>query len=610
MANRKKTTAQFVEESIEKWGTRWDYSSTIFSGMKSKVQINCPQHGQFTQLARKHLAGQVGCAECSGRGRSYEEFQRLSRERFGENTFDYLPTEGPYRARGKVRLRCNKHQKDFFQLAHNHLAGKNGCPDCHGKTLSLEQFLMQLTPTLRERWDYSETELAPLPQKTRFLCRDHGPFEQRYKDLLAGKTGCPSCLQVERTEALKRDIRRVWGDRWDLSEVQYVASKEALITLRCPTHGAFSQRKASILSEVLGCFGCGGVIKANSDELLRRAEENNVNGWDYSNTHFPPSLKASVKVTCPKHGPFTQEVDAHLRGKVGCISCQSRNTSKGEQELLDYVQSLGLEVHSRRRDLLPDNREVDIYVPSKKVALEYNGLYYHSSKFKDPKDHYLKYVQAQSEGIQLIQIWEDDWSLRKDIVQTHVAQVLGESRLLKIPARKTVIREISSAKAQPFLRKHHIQGEARGSVHLGAFYADRLRAVAVFKRRGQDYELIRYATSDNVQGGHSKLVAYFERNWTYQTLVTFADLTFGSGGLYRTTGWMEDRLLTPDYSYLVRGERKHKFGYRLKRFRQDPSLQYVEGMTEKELAALNGLFRIYDAGKIRFIKPHPLTGIS
>ena len=60
--------------------------------------------------------------------------------------------------------------------------------------------------------------------------------------------------------------------------------------------------------------------------------------------------------------------------------------------------------------------------------------------------------------------------------------------------------------------------------------------------------------------------------------------------------------LAPDYMYIVNGERKHKFGYRLKRFQSDPELKYVVGLTERELAALNGLERVWDAGKTRYRK--------
>lgn len=104
-------------------------------------------------------------------------------------------------------------------------------------------------------------------------------------------------------------------------------------------------------------------------------------------------------------------------------------------------------------------------------------------------------------------------------------------------------------------------------------------------------------------GGHSKLVAYVERNFQYGKLITFADLTFGGGDLYRSTGWIEDTIIRPDYSYVVSGSRRHKFNYRRKRFKTDPSLLFVEELSESQLAELNKIPWVYDAGKIRFIKP-------
>ena len=85
--------------------------------------------------------------------------------------------------------------------------------------------------------------------------------------------------------------------------------------------------------------------------------------------------------------------------------------------------------------------------------------------------------------------------------------------------------------------------------------------------------------------------------------MTLADITLGSGGLYKTTGWVEDKLLRPDYSYVIRNSRVHKFNYRVQRFKTDSGLLFEEGMTESELAELNNLIRVYDAGKIRFKRP-------
>lgn len=74
------------------------------------------------------------------------------------------------------------------------------------------------------------------------------------------------------------------------------------------------------------------------------------------------------------------------------------------------------------------------------------------------------------------------------------------------------------------------------------------------------------------------------------------------GGLYSASGFVADKELAPDYAYMVNGIRQHKFGYRLKRFRADPSLLWAEGKTERELADLNNLTRIWDAGKMRWVK--------
>lgn len=71
---------------------------------------------------------------------------------------------------------------------------------------------------------------------------------------------------------------------------------------------------------------------------------------------------------------------------------------------------------------------------------------------------------------------------------------------------------------------------------------------------------------------------------------------------YENNGFEAVATLAPDYSYLVNGERKHKFGYRLERFRKDTSLIYEEGLSERELALLNGIPRIWDSGKVRYVK--------
>lgn len=73
-------------------------------------------------------------------------------------------------------------------------------------------------------------------------------------------------------------------------------------------------------------------------------------------------------------------------------------------------------------------------------------------------------------------------------------------------------------------------------------------------------------------------------------------------GLYtKKLGFRNDGDVRPDYQYVVYDQRVHKFNYRLKRFREDPNLVYKDGLTERELADMNGLNRIYDCGKTRWV---------
>ena len=279
-----------------------------------------------------------------------------------------------------------------------------------------------------------------------------------------------------------------------------------------------------------------------------------------------------------------------------------RSGSSGEKELSDYLKSINISHEKGVRSLIPP-QEVDIYIPSHNIAIEYNGLYWHSEKHRNKNYHYEKWKTCNNAGIQLIQIWEDEWMNKPEIIKNMLAHKLGVSTQKRVYGRKTDILVLSFKESSQFLNKNHIQGEASGSLYLGLGIDDELVAAIVFKQRSEDkWELVRYATNSNVIGGFSKLLKYFEGVIHPNKITTFADLCVSDGGLYKDNGFIMDKLLKPDYSYFVGGVREHKFGYRLKRFENDPDLIWEDGLSERELAELNGLLRVYDAGKQRWVK--------
>lgn len=117
-----------------------------------------------------------------------------------------------------------------------------------------------------------------------------------------------------------------------------------------------------------------------------------------------------------------------------------------------------------------------------------------------------------------------------------------------------------------------------------------------------DVEIVRYATSQSVQGGFTKLLKHVVKKFNANTVTIFSDNEISNGGLYERHGFEKVYELKPDYKYIVGGERKHKFLFRKKRFETDSEMIFEDGLTERELADLNGLYRVYDSGKMKWVK--------
>lgn len=306
------------------------------------------------------------------------------------------------------------------------------------------------------------------------------------------------------------------------------------------------------------------------------------------------------------HPPYRQEVQRRGAERTihGCPTCAAHSyVSRFETEVAEFIASLRSErtvLRSYRG--IPSVTELDIFLPEDGVAIECNGVYYHSEAHRDKEYHAKKLAACNAAGVRLIQVWEDDWQYRSATVKALLAHKLGDSTLPRIPARRLNAQFIDGATARSFLDLYHIQGSATGTYYAALVDDDGPQAVMALTRRQRTLTLERYATAAIVSGGQSKLLRFVESKLEdWDTIVTFADLEVSDGALYDASGWERDVVIPPDYKYAVRGVRKHKFGYRLKRFRNDPTLTFEEGRTEAELAALNGLLRVWDSGKIRYV---------
>ena len=489
---------------------------------------------------------------------------------------------------------------DFETRAANHLLGV-GCSECSGnKKLTTESFIKKAHLVHGDRYDYSKVNYVGAKTKVVIICKEHGEFEQEPTNHLMG-SGCIKCAGIHKSNIVEFVTRAklVHGNKYDYSKVNYSTTNEK-VSIICSTHGEFKQTPYGHLSG-LGCKKCGYKITADStkislSEFIERAVSVHNNAYDYSLVRYD-TTKDKIKIRCNKHGVFEQECDSHLQGH-GCPACGSQ-TSKGENEICELLESLNIPYHRRDRSLIKPF-ELDIVIPSHNLAIEFNGLIWHSELYgKDKTYHINKTKLCNDAGYRLIHIWEDDWRDRKEIELAFIKQLVGKSGSDVVYARKCTVNNIDYDTASEFLNQYHIQGSVRSSVSLGLYFGDELVGVTCFTRRGDTYELTRHATSTRVIGALGKTVKFFGKD-----CYTFCDLSRYSGYSYLKAGFIKSDEIDPDYKYIVNGKREHKFLWRRGSIKSKRPDVYSEDLSEREMMEKAEYPRIWDCGKVRYCYVH------
>lgn len=127
---RKINTEIFIKEMKEIHGDKYDYSKVDYKGVKEKVCIVCPKHGEFWINPSNFRNGQ-GCPICGREDRrvKFEDFLVQAEEKFG-NKFDYSRTKENWKgSRDKTIITCPIHG-DFSIQPYNFLHSSCGCPKC------------------------------------------------------------------------------------------------------------------------------------------------------------------------------------------------------------------------------------------------------------------------------------------------------------------------------------------------------------------------------------------------------------------------------------------------------------------------------------------------
>jgi hypothetical protein len=506
----------------------------------------------------------------------------------------------------KIKIICLEHG-EFEQMPVKHLSGQS-CPTCSSKFVHDTQrkniltFINESKSIHGDKYDYSLVDYVNSKTKIKIICPIHGEFEQIPSNHLRGK----GCLYCGGTSGMDNNSfilksKNIHADKYDYSKTNYINS-HTKVTITCPEHGDFKQLPNNHISKNQGCYRCLGKIHDNYS-FIEHCSLIHSNKYDYSLVEYD-GITSEVEIICPIHGLFKQRCDSHKNG-VGCYRCYNNGVSIIEKEVVDFITSLNINYFENDRKIL-NNKELDIYIPSHNLAIEYNGIYWHSELYKDKNYHLNKTIECEKQGIQLIHIFEDEWLYKQDIVKSRLMNLLGLTPN-KIYGRKTIIREVSPKDSKVFLDKNHIQGNVNSSIKLGLYYNDELVSLITFGKGRimmgngtNQYELLRFCNKLNtsVIGGADKLFKYFIKTYNPIEIISYADRRWSQGDLYEKLGFTFVHDSKPNYFYIVNKKREYRFKYR-----KDVLVKegYDQSKSEKQIMLDRGIYRIYDSGNKKYI---------
>lgn len=462
-----------------------------------------------------------------------------------------------------------------------------------------EKFIEEAILIHGNMYDYSKVIYNGNRTKIIIICKIHGEFSQVPNSHLSQKAGCPHCTPEKR----KKTYIRTYGVD-NISKLDCVKNKKKETCL--VNYGVDNPQKNHIIKNKtektnLDRYGAKSPTQKHIIDKLQLLNDKNYISELYNNrnTALEIANKLGVCQRTVLNYMISNDID--------------RNTytvSSHEIQLQNFLIENNIEfVSSDRKAIKP--KELDIYIPSRKLAIELNGVYWHSldasTDVPDNRKKHINKMEACLENeIELLQFNDTEWIYKQDIVKSMILNKCGLSKN-KIFARKCSIETPTKQEERIFFDNNHLQGFSNSSICYGLKYDDEFVAMISFRtpryNKEFDYEIIRIASklNTNVIGGITKLFKHFLKNNENKTVITYADRRYSSGNIYKQLGfafihnsnigykWCKNNILYNRVQF-----QKHKLKDKLEIF--------DETFSESQNMFLNGYRKLYDCGQAVYVK--------
>ena len=304
-----------------------------------------------------------------------------------------------------------------------------------------EEVIEKFKEIHKDKYRYEHFVYNGSHTKSIVTCTVHGDFFVTPNKHLLGR-GCPECANKKRRQSLSltdsvyiERCRLIHKGKYHYDKTHLCGGLHNKVIITCPIHGDFKQEANEHLRGH-GCPKCGGTKKLTTDECIKKFKILHGEQYIYNKVEYQNSC-TKVCIICPEHGEFWQTPHHHLRG-IGCASCGRNNIS--EQKLYEVIKNEFQDALEQYNDtFLTDNghkQYIDIYIPSKKIGIEYQGRQHFMpiSKFGGETEYKKiierdnkKYLKSKENGLKIFY-----FSYEKEIPETYIDTIFtNENKLIE-----------------------------------------------------------------------------------------------------------------------------------------------------------------------------------
>lgn len=230
-------------------------------------------------------------------------------------------------------------------------------------------------------------------------------------------------------------------------------------------------------------------------------------------------------------------------GMQECLSVKFR--SRPERDIYNICKQHIENVIYADKEIL-NGKELDIYIPEKRLAIEYNGSYWHSEERKGTNYHQDKALACLKHSIRLISIFDYEWedtNTREKLIHMLEDAIANKN----IENNENDVRCIGTEEAKQFIDKHSIKTIDHVDISIGCYYKNELIEVMLFEKHGlRSYELIETCCNTGINADKSML-NYFIDKYNPEQITVTVDIAKQGINKYTELRFTPVELLEPSY---------------------------------------------------------------